>query len=264
MLQILRYNWPLYASTWIGGAAGLVGLARLPLPSPARWLLGSITCSGLGWSAMSLMTAHYVYDLSALSRWDWLSDLFADSTPRAKGRYLNLHAGVDEAGGGVQRAFPAGQHLTADFYDPRSMPEGSIRRAREQDAAVSPTAALRVASHALPFADGSWDAVLLVFAAHELRAPAARTRLFSELRRVLSADGAVVLAEHMRDLPNFLAFGPGVLHWYPGRTWLDAARQAGLTLTAERRLTPFVHALVFRPGVAPPVPGHVPPSAALW
>jgi SAM-dependent methyltransferase len=241
LLQILRYNWPFFAATWAGCAAALGVLARVRLPKFVALALGGFAAGGLGWSVSSLLAAHYIYDLSPLAGPDWLRDL--QLAPA--GKVLNLHAGVDEAGGNIERALPKSWHLTADFYDPRVMSEDSISRAREQDA----ESALPVGLMALPFKSASFDLIVLMFAAHEVRDPRARVRFFGELRRTMSARGKLVLVEHLRDVANFLAFGPGVPHWYSRRTWLDAAHQAGLAPAGERRITPFVRILVFSAGV---------------
>lgn len=39
-----------------------------------------------------------------------------------------------------------------------------------------------------------------------------------EAHRVLSLDGQIILVQHLRDLPNFVAFGPGFLHFHAGRS----------------------------------------------
>ena len=45
---------------------------------------------------------------------------------------------------------------------------------------------------------------------------------------------------------NFIAFGPGFLHFYPRRQWRHLARQAELAIESEFRITPFIAVFVFR------------------
>ncbi|HEY7575227.1 MAG TPA: methyltransferase domain-containing protein, partial [Thermoanaerobaculia bacterium] len=177
---------------------------------------------------------HWVYDRSPLYRWTWIRELF----PRVPRRWANLHVGLDESTRQLRGNFPGTRSVVLDLYDPADMTERSIRRARLWTPSRVPAA--RAAATSLPLADGTLDAAFLLFAAHELRSPAHRLDLFRELRRVLAPGGRLLLVEHRRDLANFLAFGPGVLHFLPSREWRRLAREGGFSSVREFRMTPFV------------------------
>ena len=61
---------------------------------------------------------------------------------------------------------------------------------------------------------------------------------------VIVRSGRVILAEHSRNVANFLAFGPGFLHFLPYSEWLRLGRTANLRVVREGRITPFVRYLV--------------------
>lgn len=235
MLQILRYNLPMYLAALAGCLAVALALALLPLPRPLAALAALGAAMGFLWSVSSLLASHYIYDRSPLSAWSWLPGLL----PAPPRRWASLHAGLDETFGELERLFPEGG-TTLDVYDPREMTEPSIERARR----LTPTPAAAADFRALPFPDGSLDAVFLVFAAHELRRPESRLLFFREIVRSLAPGGRVVLVEHLRDARNFLVFGPGFVHFLARREWLRLARESGLAVRRERRITPFVAVLV--------------------
>jgi ubiquinone/menaquinone biosynthesis C-methylase UbiE len=91
-----------------------------------------------------------------------------------------------------------------------------------------------------------FDAAFCIFAAHELRHHDQRVRLFGEIARILTPGGRFILMEHSRDWRNFLAFGPGFLHFFSESGWRKAASDAGLTVLTELSMTPFVHVYVLR------------------
>lgn len=235
MLQILRYNLPMYLAALGGCLAVALAVVLLPLPWPLAVLVSLGAAGAFLLSAASLLASHYIYDRSPLSSWSWIAGLF--STPPR--RWASLHAGLDETFGALDRLFPDGG-TTLDVYDPKEMTEPSIERARRFGLAPAAPADFR----ALPFADGSLDAVFLIFAAHELRRPESRLRYFREIARSLAPGGRVVLVEHLRDLANLLVFGPGFVHFLARREWLRLARESGLAVQSERRITPFVMILV--------------------
>jgi len=138
--------------------------------------------------------------------------------------------------------FPGSEGQIIDIYDPHEMTEPSIGRARRLAAASSTATDWR----ALPASDQEFEAAFLIFAAHELRRHEARVGLLQEITRVLRMKGELVLVEHSRDWANFLAFGPGFLHFFSERAWRKAASAAGLPIRLHRTVTPFVHVFVLR------------------
>ena len=124
------------------------------------------------------------------------------------------------------------------------MTEDSIRQAQLSNHSTAP--AVSASYGQLPFDDGAFDTAFAIFAAHELRRHEQRVDLFREIVRVLTPGGELVLMEHARDWINFLAFGPGFLHFFSQREWRNVASEAGLTVRTELAMTPFVHAYVLR------------------
>lgn len=234
VLQIAQYNRHLYARgiicVGIAIALAIVPALRLPM----------LTASAFAtfWICSSLLVSYYVYDRSGLYELDWLPAMVGHS-PR---RWVNIHAGLDETSGRIAELFPAAERSVLDIYDPGEMTETSIAEARRVHGVVSGRADWR----RLPIADGACDAAFLLFAAHELRSNDARACLLSEARRVLSTDGRLIVLEHLRNWANFVAFGPGFLHFFSARTWRSAATSGGLVVERTLTLNPFVHVFVLR------------------
>jgi SAM-dependent methyltransferase len=238
MVQILQYNRRFYGSALAAVALAFLISSRV---SPMwRVLLLSAAAPTLFWLCSSLLVSHYIYDRFPLYDLNWL----ARSLSKAPGRWVNIHAGLDETSNRLVALFPSAEGKVLDIFDPREMTEPSIEQAR-RTATVS-ARAIPADWRALPLPDNELDAVFLVFAAHELRRHEARVRLFRELARVLRDGGEVALVEHSRDWANFVAFGPGFLHFFSKRAWRRAAADAGLQVRTDFSLTPFVHVFMLR------------------
>jgi Methyltransferase domain len=236
LVQIFRYNRPFYLRTVSGVIAAIVLSVSLPLAFRTLVLLAAGV--GVFWTCSSLLVSHYVYDRSGLYSLRWLHECLL----RPPKRWINIHTGIDEFSVAIASMFPGSEAEIADIYDPREMTEPSIKRARSL-AAVSSASTHR---QGLPAPDQDFDAAFLIFAAHELRHHEARVRLLREVRRVLRIGGEVVLVEHLRDWANFLAFGPGFLHFFSARTWQKAANAAGMPIRRRHTVTPFVHVFVLQ------------------
>jgi SAM-dependent methyltransferase len=237
VLQIVRFNWPFYVT---GTLVLLVCIAGAVLVSGVAHALAITTAAAVGyWIAASLWASHLVYDRSPLMRWEWIRDYVDAGATRA----ANLHAGLDESSDQLRRIFPRADWRVWDFYDPVCMTEPSIRRARQSTGGPP---AERVRTGELPAEDGTLDAAFLIFSAHELRTRVSRESLFRELHRVMRPGGTLLIVEHLRDLANFLAYGPGFFHFLGRAEWLRLAGGAGFKMTCETRVTPFVGVFVLR------------------
>jgi SAM-dependent methyltransferase len=238
VVQILQFNWRFYVAT--AAAIGLTLLALPFLPSPGRTVLLLGTAPALFWLTSSLLVSHYIYDRSPLYELNWVCSVLS-STPR---RWMNVHCGLDETSAILATIFPDSANQVVDIFDPLVMTETSIQTARRVTHPTIPSTSMPYDS--ITFPPRSFDVVFSIFAAHELRRHDQRVTLFREIVRTLTPDGEFILMEHSRDWPNFLAFGPGFLHFFSRRSWRKAASDAGLTVRTELSITPFVHAYIMR------------------
>ncbi len=229
--QILEFNWPQYVvGLAVVSVAGTIA-AAMPI---AVWRATLIVGAALGtwWLLMSILVSWWIYDHSGLTSWQCLR---ADGDGPA--RWLNVHAGFDETSDKLAALWPRARGAVVNTHDPATMTEGSLARARPRSQCSIPTLVGR--ADKLPLDDAMFDRVFLLFAAHEVRSGQTRVQLFKEARRVLAADGKAIIVEHLRNLPNFLAFGLGFFHFFSHGTWVRDAAEAGLTLR-RTNLNPFV------------------------
>lgn len=238
--KIIRFNWPYYATTALAIVAMPFVLSRVPLPARVQLIAYAGLAVMAAWLMTSIVVSWVVYDRSRLMDWDWVLQALGFS-PRS---WINLHAGHDESSAALTRIFSGGSGRVFDIYDPKEMTEGSIAIARRlaHNDVPAETADFR---H-LPLPKGTVDVAMLLLSAHELRSAESRSALFGELRRVLGPAGRVVVAEHLRDWANFLAFGPGFLHFHSRRAWLRCFSQHRFDVHREFSITPFVRIFVLR------------------
>jgi len=241
MLTILRFNWPLYliaAAVFLIALTGLLG--GFP---PLIQIVSSLVLAGSGYFWVgSLGVSHLIYDRSDLYRWRWLTRALAGAPTHRIGF---CHTGFDESSAALRHQLTFTDWVQLDHYDPARMTEPSIRRARRLFPPVAGTSSAPF-DH-WPVESASLDGVFALLAIHELRHEKERTAWFTEARRSLKPGGRIVLVEHVRDLANFLAFGPGFFHFHSPASWRRSWTDAGLRLTDEFRLTPWVRVFVISP-----------------
>jgi SAM-dependent methyltransferase len=230
--NIIRFNWGFYAAG-IGIITILLVIASFT-ELPVKWWMNMLAMAGFIPLFLSLAASWYVYDLSGFYTLNWLK-YPVDHKP---GIILNIHAGFDETSVLLKEKFPDAVMKVYDFYDPEKHTEISIEWARK---AYPPyLGSIGINTDFIPEPDNSVDAIFLIFAAHEIRDKEERTRFFKEIKRVLKPTGTVKVVEHLRNLPNFLAYTVGFLHFHSAATWQQTFAESGLSLHQSYSINPFV------------------------
>lgn len=238
MLAVARFNWPFYAVATGVLLLGLAGIAA----GGFLLIVGCLAVLGCAYFLLgSLGVSHWVYDCSDLYRWSWLDRALGDNRV---GKLVLCHSGFDEASEMLKSKFPHAQWLVLDHYDPVTMTEASIQRARKLFPPTVGTVPTRFDQW--PVEGASQDVAFALLAIHELRSDAERAAWFAEARRCVSGDGRIVLVEHVRDLANFLAFGPGFMHFHSVGAWRKSWEAVGLKLDDSFRITPFLRVFVLK------------------
>jgi len=232
VLNILSFNRHFY----VYGCAVLAILfaSRFFIDWPVMifWLIIAAFLYGL---IMPLIVSAYVYDFSGYYKFEWLKDLGSDKQVK---RIVNIHAGFDETSFIIKNRFPGANLRVFDFYNPEQHTEQAIKRARRVSLAYPDT--LRIASNSIPLEDRSTDLIFLLSAVHEIRSNGEKVQFLKECFRVCKPGGRVIMIEHLRDFPNFLAFSVGFTHFFPRSVWKRSFRSAGFSSFQEIKFTPFM------------------------
>jgi hypothetical protein len=232
--NIVRFNWHFYllAALVVLVLIGCSYLTSDILIFPVLAALTFVT------TILSLVVSAYIYDFSTLYSLTWLDTSFSGQ------RIVNIHAGFDETTHLLKARYPDSQLSVFDFYDPDKHTEISIERARK--AFPPPPETIRISTNAVPLTEQSTDIIFLILAAHEIRDAKERALFFDALSNSLSREGKIIVIEHLRDLNNFIAFNFGFFHFFTRTNWLTTFLQAGLTVHAEFKITPFITVFILQ------------------
>jgi len=241
--NIVRFNWHFFALS--AGIMSILALVWRLLPGTLGDLAGMGLLLAVAATLLPLIVSVIVYDRSGLYALDWLDDW--QIPPEAN--LVNIHSGFDETSGALHRKFPSAHLTVLDFYDPARHTEISIRRARRVHPPWPGT--LSVGTGALPLPDHGSDAVFLMLAAHEIRDDAERAHFFREVKRLLATGGRILVTEHLRDLPNLLAYNMGAFHFHTRHTWERTFAAAGLKIVHASTHTPFLNHFILQSDANP-------------
>lgn len=233
VLNILSFNRHFY----VFGIAALVLLIcsryLVNWDNTLYWLIIIAFLYGL---IMPLLVSAYVYDLSGFYKFNWLKALNLNDNENTFN--LNINAGFDETSHIVKHVLPRAKLQVYDFYDAKRHTEPAIVRARKVSITYPNTQ--QISSGEIPLRDQSVDHIFLLSAIHEIRSHAEKVQFLKECKRVCKSDGSVIMVEHLRDFPNFLAFTVGFTHFFSKSAWDKAFSAAGFNTIQESKFTPFM------------------------
>lgn len=240
VINIIRFNWHYYL--FAIGLVLLMYMGNTFLNHPYKLYVNILLLAIIFSVFSSLVISAYVYDISGFYKLNWLDEIKLPED----GKMVNIHAGFDEISGMLQYKFPKAELIIYDFYDPIKHTEVSIKRARQAYQIAKGTK--QVSTTNLPLKNGEADTVFAIFAAHEIRNEAERNIFFTELKRIVKPNGKIILVEHLRDLPNLLAYNIGFLHFVSKASWYRTFNKVDLRVSKVLKHTPFVSILVLQHG----------------
>lgn len=233
VLNILNFNRHFYAIGLGILSAFILIHSLIEWPPIVLWLIVAAFMYGL---IMPLIVSAYVYDFSGYYKFNWLQKLVSDN--REVKLILNINAGFDETSFIIQSKFPDSELRVFDFYNSKQHTEPAIVRARRVSLTYPNTQ--QIASNSIPLMDNTVDIIFLLSAVHEIRSHDEKIQFLKECHRLCKPNGTVIMVEHLRDFPNFLAFSIGFTHFFSRSVWKTAFKRAGFSSFNETKFTPFM------------------------
>lgn len=197
------------------------------------WIVISSFLYGL---IMPLIISAYVYNFSGYYNLSWLNSF--NLTDSKDIQILNINAGFDETSFTIKNYFPKSDLKVFDFYNAEKHTEPAIIRARKVSLVYPNTQ--QIISSSIPLKDNSVDCIFLLSAAHEIRSQNEKIMFLKECHRVCKSNANIIMVEHLRDFPNFIAFSVGFTHFFSKLTWRKAFDKAGFKTFTEQKFTPFM------------------------
>lgn len=233
VLNILSFNRHFYVFGLLVTAILLASRLLIEWSDLAFWVIMIAFIYGL---MMPLIVSAYVYDFSGYYDFLWLTKFISDT--ESVQSIANINAGFDETSFIIHNKFPQANLKVFDFYNAERHTEPAIKRARKVSLTYPNTQI--IASNIIPLNTNSLDVVFLLSAAHEIRSHEEKVEFLKECYRICKPNGKVIMVEHLRDFPNFLAFSVGFTHFFSPSVWRNAFESAGFTSFHETKFTPFM------------------------
>lgn len=233
VLNILSFNRHFYIFGFVALVLIMASHLIFNWPNFLYWVVIFAFLYGL---VMPLIVSAYVYDYSGYYHFNWLKSYHIQDSDATQ--ILNINAGFDETSFIIKNVFPKSNLNVFDFYNAAQHTEQAIVRARKVSLVYPNTQQIR--SNSIPLKDNSVDIIFVLSAAHEIRLQEEKILFLKECCRLLKPGGRVIMVEHLRDFPNFLAFSIGFTHFFSKSVWKKAFIEAGFSSFHEKKFTPFM------------------------
>jgi hypothetical protein len=238
VLNVVRFNWHFYLLAFLVAfsllASTLFLSDNLKIYGYILALLISIP------TLISLVITYYIYDCSKIYNLNFL-DKFQIKPSET---IVNINAGFDEFSYIISDKFKTEKLHVFDFYNPEKHTEISIERARKVSEIYPNTTTITTSK--LPLEANSVAYVFLFFAAHEIRKQQERIIFFQEIEKSLNQNGKIIILEHLRDIPNFMAYTIGFFHFLSKSDWQKTFKSSNLIIITETKITPFLSLFILQ------------------
>lgn len=233
VLNILSFNRHFYVIGLLVLVILIVALIIFKIPTVITGIILGVFLYGF---LMPLFVSAYVYDFSGYYDFAWVEQLgLKKENPQ---QIVNINAGFDETSFILESHFPKANIQVFDFYNAKQHTEPAIVRARKVSLVYPNTQ--KIQTNHIPLEDNSVAIVFLLSAVHEIRSHAEKVLFLKECKRICAPNGKIITVEHLRDIPNFLAFSIGFTHFFSRKTWKKAFKEAGFATFKETKFTPFM------------------------
>src|SRR4030095_2083848 len=241
IVNVFRFNWHYYIIS-----IGFIILVLFFLNKEPKFYVIIICVLLAAPIVTSLVATHYIYDLSGLYKFEWLGSAGLN----CQGTIVNINAGFDETSSLLKSKYSESDLHVFDFYEHTKHTEVSIKRARKISSIYPGTQKANTAN--FPLQDNYVDIVFLILSAHEIRNEIERIIFFKEMKRIIKKTGKIVVTEHLRDLPNFLVYNFGFLHFHSPSCWHRTFNLSKLKICKEIKITPFITTFILEKNGSPP------------
>jgi len=221
VLNILSFNRHFYVIGLLVLAALIASYFLFDWPAVIFWVIVIAFLYGF---IMPLLVSAYVYDLSGYYNFHWLKEQVGKDEKVSQ--LVNINAGFDETSFIIENKLPGSDLKVFDFYNAKQHTEPAIKRARKVSLVYPDTQ--QIATGHIPLKDK-------------------KVQFLKECHRLCKPGGKVIMVEHLRDFPNFLAFTVGFTHFFSRATWKKAFERAGFSSFRETKFTPFMSIFNCRP-----------------